>query len=554
VADGVTIRSYWVHAGVRLADGTLLFGGLKGLTVAHPERLADWTFAPPVVAAAIRVGGRTVPPGPLVVVNPEDRNLQVEFAALDYSAPEANTYAYRLLGYDADWTQTDAQHRIAVYTNLQPGDYTLLLRGTNHAGLWTDPPTRLPIRVLPAWYQTLWARGLALIALVGCMYGIVRFRTLRLVRNREALEREVARRTGELKESQHALERSNLTLAASVETLRTLGEIGRGITASLEVADIYTSLCSNIGTLLDADSVSIWLLDAPTAQLRLAFGLEDGQPLPPLTVALDDPERGVARAARERREFLIEYPPEQRRAIGATSPMATALFGPLLVEEHLFGVISVQSRTPHAYGDRERLAFASLCAYGATALANAEAHRDLARANAELGRIAAKDPLTGLANRREFFRIAAEEVARAHRYQRALSVIVVDLDQFKRINDTRGHAAGDMALQTAAFCFAHSLRETDLAARFGGEEFIALLPETGIEGAAQVAERFRDLLAGTDISHNGSIFRVTASIGVSAWHVGEDGIERAIERADAALYRVKRGGRNAVAVEDQAGG
>ncbi|MEI9986711.1 MAG: GGDEF domain-containing protein [Aliidongia sp.] len=198
---------------------------------------------------------------------------------------------------------------------------------------------------------------------------------------------------------------------------------------------------------------------------------------------------------------------------------------------------------------RERLAFTSLCAYGATALANAEAHRELTRANTELDRIASRDPLTGLANRHRFFNIAAEEVARAHRYQRSLSVIVADLDEFKQVNDTYGHAAGDTALQVAALCLAQCLRATDLGARFGGEEFIAIMPETDLDGAAQVAERFRELLARTEIQHNETSFPITVSIGVATWVPGETGIEAAIERADVALYRVKRSGRNAVAVE-----
>jgi diguanylate cyclase (GGDEF)-like protein len=270
-------------------------------------------------------------------------------------------------------------------------------------------------------------------------------------------------------------------------------------------------------------------------------------------VPIDAPDRGVAQAARERREIMIGYPAGHFAPLPGTRRMATALFGPLIVNDELFGVLTVQSEKPDAYGERERLAFTSLCAYGATALANAQAHRELTRANLELDRIASKDPLTGLANRHRFFVAAAEEVSRADRYQRSLAVIVADLDEFKRVNDTHGHAAGDAALQIAALSLAQCLRTTDLAARFGGEEFIVLMPETSVEGAAQVAERFRELLQRTEIRHNDVGFPITVSIGVAAWLPGESGIEAAIERADMALYRVKRGGRNAVAVEVTAG-
>jgi diguanylate cyclase (GGDEF)-like protein len=418
-------------------------------------------------------------------------------------------------------------------------------------GVWTESATSIPVRVLPAWYETWWLRSLAALGLIALIAATVRLRTMGLERNhralvlnRLALEREVARRTVDLERSQSALERSNATLAASAETLRRLGEIGRLVTASLDSGDVLAALCRNVGSILDAESVAIWLPDGKPVRLRVAYGVGHGEALPTLAVPLDDPDAGVARAARERRDILIESP---------TGAHATALFGPLLVQDQLFGVLAVETSRPRAYGEREQFAFASFCAYGATALANAEAHRDLARANAELGRLASHDSLTGLANRRYFFDMAVEEVARAGRYRRCLSLLVVDLDTFKSVNDTYGHLAGDAALQAASRCLQQSLRQTDLAARYGGEEFIALLPETGLDGAVQVAERFRALLAATEIRHNDVSFRITASVGVAAWRFGEAAIEPAIDRADRALYRVKSTGRNRVAREPAEG-
>jgi diguanylate cyclase (GGDEF)-like protein len=552
-ADGVTIRSYWVHSGVALADGTMLFGGLKGLTVVHPDRLAAWSYSPPVRPIAVREGARSVPAEGPIVLEPSDRSLQVEFAALDYSAPGRNRYAYKLVGYDSDWVPASAESRLATYTNLPPGDYTLLLRGSNRDGVWTDPPTALAVTVKPAWNQTWWFALAEAVAVLLLILGAVWLRTLHLDRNRRHLEGEVARRTAEVEASRAALQDSNAALTVTAETLRRLSGIGRDITASLDMGQVFQSLARNTGAMMRADSISIWLLDPEGATLTLAYGIEDGLRLAPFGVALDDPTRGIARAARERREIMIEYRPGETPPIGDTQPMATALFGPLVFNDRLMGVMTVQCRRPGPYTERERLAFASLCAFGATALANAEAHRDMARANAELGRLATLDPLTGLANRRHFFATAAEEVARARRYGRPLSVLIADIDHFKRVNDTYGHAAGDAALQAAALSLAQCLRATDLAARFGGEEFVALLTETGIDGAAALAERFRVLLASTDIVHEGKSFRVTVSIGVSAWMPVEDGIARAIDRADAALYRVKDTGRDGVQVEPAPG-
>ena len=130
------------------------------------------------------------------------------------------------------------------------------------------------------------------------------------------------------------------------------------------------------------------LLDEPPTRLRLAYGIEDDQAMPPLVMPIEAPGSGVAQAARERREIMISYPAGRFPPIPGTRPMATALFGPLIVNDELFGVLTVQSERVDAYGERERLAFTSLCAYGATALANAQAHRELTRANTELDRIA----------------------------------------------------------------------------------------------------------------------------------------------------------------------
>jgi diguanylate cyclase (GGDEF)-like protein len=172
----------------------------------------------------------------------------------------------------------------------------------------------------------------------------------------------------------------------------------------------------------------------------------------------------------------------------------------------------------------------------------------LGEANVELERLANHDMLTGLVSRRHFFDEAIREQARARRTGQGISVLIADLDRFKQINDAYGHAAGDAALKVAADCLRHSLRDADLAGRMGGEELIALLPAIGLDDAEAVAERFRQALERTEIHHEDLHFTVTASIGVASWTGGDEDISRVIARADTALYRAKRSGRNAVAV------
>ncbi|GGF48040.1 serine/threonine protein kinase [Aliidongia dinghuensis] len=172
----------------------------------------------------------------------------------------------------------------------------------------------------------------------------------------------------------------------------------------------------------------------------------------------------------------------------------------------------------------------------------------LEEANVELERLANHDMLTGLFTRRRFFEAAELEQARARRTNHTGSIFVADLDHFKRINDTYGHAAGDAALRAVAQCLKASLRSVDIAGRLGGEELIALLPETALADAACVAERFRVMLERTVIRHEDLSFSVTTSVGVASWSGADEEIARVMARADTALYRVKHEGRNAIAV------
>lgn len=170
----------------------------------------------------------------------------------------------------------------------------------------------------------------------------------------------------------------------------------------------------------------------------------------------------------------------------------------------------------------------------------------LEAANARLEQLATIDSLTGVLNRRRFLELAAQEVNRSQRHCRALAVLLFDLDHFKAINDAHGHAAGDQALRETAAAAQSALRRTDVLARYGGEEFVVLLPETDLEGALVVADRLRENIAAAFVSFDGVELNVTTSVGVAQWRIDEPGVERALARADQALYAAKRAGRNKI--------
>jgi len=165
----------------------------------------------------------------------------------------------------------------------------------------------------------------------------------------------------------------------------------------------------------------------------------------------------------------------------------------------------------------------------------------------KLEQLATTDPLTGLANRRRFMEVAEDEVSRAKRYGQVLSLLTLDIDHFKSVNDTYGHYMGDEAIKAVSQVVEAEIRDgIDLAARVGGEEFSVLLPSTDRCGALAVAERIRLKIEATEIQHRGETISVTASLGLSSWAPLDtlQNLDEFLIHADKALYAAKHGGRN----------
>lgn len=175
----------------------------------------------------------------------------------------------------------------------------------------------------------------------------------------------------------------------------------------------------------------------------------------------------------------------------------------------------------------------------------------LAAAELRIQELARTDDLTGIANRRYLGERLREERARAARYGRPLSVALVDVDHFKTVNDAHGHAAGDAVLRGVARTVTGSLRDCDLLGRWGGEELLAILPETDAAGARSLAQRLRAAVEALRVAHDGRPHGVTVSVGIATWAPAgpgahDPGDDALLKRADEALYRAKAAGRNRV--------
>jgi diguanylate cyclase (GGDEF)-like protein len=173
-----------------------------------------------------------------------------------------------------------------------------------------------------------------------------------------------------------------------------------------------------------------------------------------------------------------------------------------------------------------------------------KAQHDETLARAEIERLAQTDTLTGIANRRRFLELADQELLRFKRKQHDFSLLYLDIDHFKRINDTYGHGTGDLVLQKFAALVSTQIRGLDIFGRLGGEEFALLLPETSLEAAKEVAERIRLACQNMELNANSKKLEITVSSGFTISHSADSSMDEILHRADLGLYQAKQAGRN----------
>jgi diguanylate cyclase (GGDEF)-like protein len=218
---------------------------------------------------------------------------------------------------------------------------------------------------------------------------------------------------------------------------------------------------------------------------------------------------------------------------------ASTLMLPLLYKDEALGVMVFLSRDHGTLTSRQIEHLKVLGNQSAISIKNSLLHE-------EIKRMAITDGLTGLFNHKHFHKRLSRELGRFQRTSRPLSLLLMDIDFFKKINDTYGHPAGDEVLRGVAGIVMETIREVDVAARYGGEEFAAVLIDTDKRGAARLAERLRKNIQKTRFEAEGHTISVTASIGISSCGEDAEQTEEIIALADRALYRAKEGGRNRV--------
>jgi len=219
----------------------------------------------------------------------------------------------------------------------------------------------------------------------------------------------------------------------------------------------------------------------------------------------------------------------------------TALSIPLILRGEVLGVLSVESEKVNAYSDRQIKLVETIAQQAAVAMDNAKLFE-------RMQELAITDGLTKIYNRRYFYLVLQNEIERARRYATPLSLIMMDIDHFKKVNDQYGHLAGDEVLGALANLCKSLLRQADELFRYGGEEFTILLPETNAELAFNVAERIRRTIAETEFSTKKGPVKITVSLGVTEFNESHNDTGAFVDAADQALYQAKQAGRNCVRV------
>jgi len=266
----------------------------------------------------------------------------------------------------------------------------------------------------------------------------------------------------------------------------------------------------------------------PASSLRLLerWALDAGEELAAGAVVLDD---------------ITVVPALAPLATDPEVPLGSLCAVPLVFRDDMLGVLVALAHGTTVFLPHDAAALGAYAAQAAIALSNA-------RLVERLERQASEDPLTGLANQRSFHLACGKELARSARDGRPISIVAVDLDHFKAINDAHGHPYGDEVLRRAAHVLAASVRPHDTVARMGGEEFALLLPDTGADEARVVAERARAAVASVVVPGR----PLSASAGVASHSGPHAALERLLAHADRALYRAKAAGRDRTIVHDQA--
>jgi diguanylate cyclase (GGDEF)-like protein/PAS domain S-box-containing protein len=612
--DGLQDLEFNGGAALALRDGRLAFGGVRGLNLFDPQRFTPSPFEAPVRLTAIGVGRRLSAVEGLdmpaeLEFRQAEQVLRVEFAALDFSFPERNRFRFKLEGFDEDWNDAGTRSE-ATYTNLGAGDYLLRVQGSNRDGHLSTVEAKLAIRVVPP----LWASLPAFIAyaLVALLLGALWLRRARAERVRQRrLLAELREREERLKLSLWGSGdefwdwdiRSNRLYRVGAEQL-----LGPGADSELDTEDfrsraVHPEDIRRLQQIMQAhiagrteffesehrvrrgDGDWVWVRSRGKVVERDASGT-------PVRMAGTARDITESRAADYERRIASEVLRSMGEAVAvcgldmrfvSVNPAFCRITGYAPEDVHGQPVDLLHSSQHDetfyrqvndavvAVGQwqgemwqRRRDGEEYLASVEVNAVNDAHGERshyvwvvsditDRKRAEQELRYLANYDTLTGLPNRSLLSERLARAVVRARRQGTRVAVLFLDLDRFKDVNDSMGHAAGDRILKSAAARLLATVRPQDTVARLGGDEFTVILEDLDDRHAAEeVAQRVVGaFIAPLDVEGRSEII-ITPSIGISLYPDHALVPTDLLKFADTAMYAAKDRGRNTYSFYNEA--
>ena len=313
------------------------------------------------------------------------------------------------------------------------------------------------------------------------------------------------------------------------------------VTANFEPEQIYTAIHRAAGQLMPTEAFIITLVAADPSQAEAVYMIDKNGRLPRQSFPKEQGLTGRVLAL-GKTISIPDIDQENHLAgqhVGSHEHTRSILALPLRSGDRLIGMISAQSYQPNAYSSEDQYLLEMLAATAAIAIENS-------RLLKEIQWLAITDPLTGLYNRRGLFQLAEREVERYRRFGRPFCVYMIDIDHFKQINDTHGHAAGDQVLFGLANRLKQRIRDIDIIGRYGGEEILVVLPETHLAQGLLAAERARNHVQQIPLHTDRGEIPVTISVGVAEIDGQISDLAALVDRADSAMYAAKQAGRNRV--------